>query len=58
MYKFYQKTNLIIDFDIIIINVSEPNIKTFQIINIYNKKSLNPDSDSINYTMERSLLNI
>src|SRR5213079_385600 len=45
---------LSISSDIIIINVSDSNIKIFQIINIYNEKNLNTESD-ISYTAERSL---
>jgi Endonuclease-reverse transcriptase len=58
VYKFCQRTDLTADSDIIIIDVSGPNIETFQIINIYNEKSLNPDSDSTDYTVKRSLHNI
>ena len=46
------------DSDIIIIDVSSSNINTFQIINIYNKKSLDLDSDQSNYTVKRSLQHI
>src|SRR5947207_5587076 len=53
-YKFCHKTDLTSDSDIIIIDVSGSNIKIFQIINIYNEKSLNTESD-ISYTAERSL---
>ena len=58
VYKFCQRIDLTADFDIIIINVSGPNIETFQIINIYNEKSLNPDSDSTNNIIKRDLYNI
>jgi hypothetical protein len=44
--------------DIIIIDVSGSNIETFQIINIYNEKSLDSESDSTDYTVERSLQHI
>ena len=53
-YKFCHRTDLTSDSDIIIIDVSGSNIKTFQIINIYNEKNLNTESD-ISYTAERSL---
>src|SRR5947207_10935765 len=53
-YKFCHKTDLTSDSDIIIIDVSDSNIKIFQIINIYNEKNLNIESD-ISYTAERSL---
>ena len=53
-YKFCHKTDLTADFDIIIIDVSDSNIKNFQIINIYNEKNLDTESD-ISYTAERSL---
>src|SRR5205809_2884166 len=36
-YKFCHRTDLTTDSDIIIINVSDSNVKTFQIINIYNE---------------------
>ena len=55
-YKFCYRTDLISDFDIIIIDISESDIDTFQIINIYNEKSLNTQSNNNNsYTVERSL---
>src|SRR5947207_14372311 len=53
-YKFCHKIDLISDSDIIIINISDSNIKIFQIINIYNEKNLNTESDT-SYTAERSL---
>jgi len=46
------------DSDIIIIDISSSNINTFQIINIYNEKSLDLDSDQSNYTVKRSLQHI
>ena len=55
VYKFCQRTDLTADFDIIIIDISGQNIKSFQIVNIYNEKSLNPDLNSINYIVKRSL---
>jgi endonuclease/exonuclease/phosphatase (EEP) superfamily protein YafD len=60
VYKFCQRTDLTADSDIIIIDVSDQNIESFQIINIYNEKSLDSDSDSSSnsYTVERSLQNI
>src|ERR1700740_3238808 len=39
-YQFCYRTDLTKDSDIIIINVSGSNIETFQVINIYNEKSL------------------
>ncbi len=52
---YCQRIDLNSDFDIIIINVSSSNINTFQIINIYNEKSLDSDSDESSYTVKRSL---
>ena len=46
------------DSDIIIIDVSSSNINTFQIINIYNEKSLDLDIDQSIYTVKRSLQHI
>src|SRR5919205_978226 len=54
---YCQRNDLVNDSDIIIIDVSSSNIETFQIINIYNEKSLNSESDN-SYTIERSLQNI
>ena len=66
VYKFCQRTDITADSDIIIIDVSGQNIDSFQIINVYNEKSLNSDADadadadadSTDYTVERSLQNI
>ena len=55
---YYQKTDLTSDSNIIIIDVSSSNINTFQIINIYNEKSLDLNSDQSNYTVKRSLQHI
>src|SRR5204863_4755686 len=55
---YCQRTDLISDSDIIIIDVSSSNINTFQIINIYNEKSLDLDSDETSYTVKRSLQHI
>ena len=55
---YCQRTDLTSDSDIIIIDVSSSNINTFQIINIYNEKSLDLDSDQSNYTVKRSLQHI
>jgi ribonuclease HI len=55
-FTFCHRTDLTTDSDIIIIDVSEPDIETFQIINIYNEKAL--DSESNQYTVERSLQHI
>ena len=46
------------DSDIIIIDVSSSNINTFQIINIYNEKSLDLDSDENSYTVKRNFQHI
>ena len=54
---YYQRNDIVNDSNIIIINVSSLYIETFQIINIYNKKSLDSESDN-SYTIERSLQNI
>ena len=53
-YKFCHRTDLTADSDIIIIDVSDSNIKIFQIINIYNEKNLDTESN-ISYTVKRSL---
>src|SRR5437667_2275112 len=53
-YKFCHRTDLTSDSDIIIIDVSDSNIKIFQIINIYNERNLDTESD-ISYTVKRSL---
>jgi len=55
---YCQRIDLNSDFDIIIINVSSSNINTFQIINIYNEKSLDLDSDESSYTVKRDLQHI
>src|SRR5919108_2872176 len=57
-YSYCHRTDLTESSDIIIINVSGSNIETFQIINIYNEKSLDSESDSTDYTVERSLQHI
>ena len=49
---------MILSFNIIILNISGPNIETFHVINIYNKKSLDPEYKSTNYTVKRCLQNI
>jgi hypothetical protein len=46
------------DTDIIIIDVFGSNIDTFQIVNIYNEKSLDIESTTTSYTIERSLQNL
>ena len=56
-YSYCYRTDLASDSDIIIIDVSGSDIETFQIINIYNEKNLDSESDS-SYTVERSLQNI
>lgn len=48
-----QRTDLAADSDMIIVDVSGPDIETFQIVNIYNEKCLGGSSSS--YTVERSL---
>ena len=45
-------------FDIIILDISGPNIETFHLINIYNEKSLDPECESTDYIVERCLQNI
>jgi hypothetical protein len=54
-FQFTERTNLNSDTDMIIVNVSGPEIKTFQIINIYNEKSLQLSTSA--YTVERALVN-
>ena len=56
-YQFCHRTDMIKDSDIIVIDVSGSDIDTFQIINIYNEKSLDSESDN-SYTVKRSLQNI
>lgn len=56
-YKFCHRTDLTNDTDIIIIDVFGSNIDTFQIVNIYNEKSLDTESTT-SYTIERSLQNL
>src|SRR5215471_361756 len=56
-YQFCHRTDLISDSDMIIIDVSGKDIETFQVINIYNEKSLDSEADN-SYTVERSLQNI
>src|SRR5215471_1868383 len=53
-YQFCYRTDLTSDSDMIIIDVSGEDIETFQVINIYNEKSLDSEADN-SYTMERSL---
>ena len=52
-YQFCHRTDLTDDTDIIIIDISGSDINTFQIINIYNKKSL--DESNSSYIIKRSL---
>ena len=52
-YQFCHRTDLTDDTDIIIMDISGSDIDTFQIINIYNEKSL--DESNSSYTIERSL---
>ena len=42
-------------FNIIILNISGPNIETFHLINIYNEKSLDPECETTNYIVEKCL---
>ena len=56
-YQFCHRTNLTSDSDMIIIDVSGEDIETFQVINIYNEKSLDSEADN-SYTVKRSLQNI
>ena len=51
---YCQKTDLTSNFDIIIIDVSNSNINIFQIINIYNEKNLDLDSNQNNYIIKKS----
>src|SRR4030095_2216478 len=55
-YQFCHKTDLTDNTDIIIMDISGSDIDTFQIINIYNEKSL--DESNSSYTIERSLQNL
>jgi len=41
--------------DIIILDISGPNIETFHLINIYNEKSLDPECETTDYIMKRCL---
>ena len=54
-YNYYQRTNMTSSFNIIILDISGPNIETFHIINIYNEKSLDPEYEFTDYTMKRYL---
>jgi hypothetical protein len=54
-FSFCHRTDLTSDTDIVIVDVSGPGIETFQIINIYNEKSLDSDPEFTDYTVERSL---
>ena len=56
-YQFCYRTDLTSDSDMIIIDVSDEDIETFQVINIYNEKSLDSEADN-SYTVKRSLQNI
>ena len=49
---------MISSFNIIILDIFGLNIETFHLINIYNKKSLDPECESINYIVEKCLQNI
>jgi hypothetical protein len=40
IYKHYLRTDLLFDFNILILNISDSNIKNFQLINIYNEKNI------------------
>ena len=53
-YQFCHRTDLTDNTDIIIIDISGANIDPFQIINIYNKKSLDNEFNS-SYIIKRSL---
>ena len=55
---YCQRTDLTSDSDIIILDISGSNIESFQIINIYNEKSLDCQLNSTSYTVERSLQSI
>jgi hypothetical protein len=54
-FQFIKRTNLNSDADMIIVNISGSEIETFQIINIYNEKSLQLSTSA--YTVERALVN-
>jgi len=54
-FSFCQRTDLTLDSDILIIDISGPKMEPFHLINIYNEKSLDPDLNSTNYIVERSL---
>src|SRR5204862_8194084 len=55
---YCQRTDLTSDSDIIILDISGSNTESFQIINIYNEKSLDCQLNSTSYTVERSLQSI
>ena len=52
-YVFTQRTDLGADSDMLVLDVSGSDIETFQIVNIYNEKSLDDLVDG--YTVQRSL---
>lgn len=56
-FKYVQRTDLCFAFDIIILNVSDFNINSFQLINLYNEKDQLEDSDKL-YIIERTLKDI
>lgn len=55
-FQFCQRNDICQDSDIIIIDILGTKIKDFQLINIYNEKSLKEDQDD--WTIERALVNI
>src|SRR5207247_7441025 len=55
---YCQRTDLTSDSDIIILDISGCNIESFQIINIYNDKSLDFQLNFTSYTVERILHSI
>ena len=56
IYKYCARPDIISDSDIIILNISGPGVKDFQLINIYNERSLSPNNEE--WTLNRSLNSI
>ena len=56
-YQFCHRSDLTDDTDIIIIDISGPDIDSFQIINVYNEKGLDTETNT-SYIIERSLQNL
>jgi exonuclease III len=55
-FQYCQRTDICSDSDIIVLDISSPTIETFQLINIYNEKSLKEEETE--WTIERSLQHI